>query len=73
MIWTGGNNPQSLLSALQAQVNKDREINSSYGNPYLCSFGPLTMNASNPKGFVKVPLVKEVVIEARGSCHRVYR
>lgn len=39
--FTGGNDPNLLLSTLQNKVQGSRTISSAYGNPYQCTFGTL--------------------------------
>lgn len=56
-------NYSNLFRDLSIYLSGDRTIYTSYGNPYQCNFGQLSLNKITPS---------EVVITARGTCQRIF-
>lgn len=57
-------NFEALKVSIQQMVQGNKIINSSYGNPYSCSFGNLSFQ-QDASG--------KVIVTSTGNCFRVYR
>lgn len=59
--FAGEGDANELLTTLKNRVAGDREINSRWGNPYICNFGTPYISESYPE---------MIIIESLGTSHK---